>query len=166
MRRVNLYTAQPEYDPSDPAGYGNGLTRLGPSIGASKLGGSIYELPAGQSICPYHYEHGDEEWLIVLSGQPTIRHPAGEEQLKPGDTVCFPVGPEGAHKVTNKTRETVRVLMLSTMNLPAVAVYPDSEKIGVFTEGGMDDAIFRRGERVEYYDGEKLARSSRRPRAS
>ncbi len=154
MRRANLFAAEFEYDPTDPERYGNGLARIGPSIGASKLGGSIYELPPGQSICPYHYEHGDEEWLIVLDGKPTVRDPDGEGQLERGDTVCFPAGPQGAHKVTNNTDATVRVLMLSTMNLPAVAVYPDSGKIGVFTKDGIDDAMFPRAQSVDYWEGE------------
>src|SRR5439155_12347310 len=37
----------------------------------------------------YHYEY-DDEWLIVLEGRPTVRHPGGEEELDPGDIVCFP----------------------------------------------------------------------------
>jgi uncharacterized cupin superfamily protein len=155
MRRINLFTQTFEYDPEDPAGYHSGMARFGPAIGAAKLGGSVYELPAGQSICPYHYEHGDEEWLIVLSGQATVRHPAGEELLEPGDTVCFPAGPAGAHKVTNTGAEMARVLMLSTMNLPSVAAYPDSDKIGVFTADGSDDVMVRRGQSVDYWDGER-----------
>jgi uncharacterized cupin superfamily protein len=155
MRRVNLLTLDFEYDSSDPEGYRNGLARFGPSIGASKLGGSVYALPAGQSICPYHYEHGDEEWLIVLTGHPTVRHPDGEDQLGPGDAVCFPAGPDGAHKVTNNGGETARVLMLSSMNLPSVAVYPDSGKIGVFTEDESENAMFRRTQSVDYWDGER-----------
>jgi uncharacterized cupin superfamily protein len=156
MRRFNLFAAEPQYDATDPDGYRAGMARFGPSIGATKLGGSVYELPPGQSVCPYHYEHGDEEWLIVLSGRPSVRHPDGEEVLEPGDVVCFPAGADGAHKVTNasETGEPVRVLMLSTMNLPAVAVYPDSGKVGVFTAGKADDALFRRADAVEYYDGE------------
>ena len=43
--------------------------RLGPSLGARQLGATVYELPPGQSICPYHYEYPNEEWLVVLSGR-------------------------------------------------------------------------------------------------
>ncbi len=56
---------------------------------------SVYELAESQSICPYHYEYPEEEWLIVLEGRPTLRHPDGETVLAPGDTVCFPSGPDG-----------------------------------------------------------------------
>ena len=155
MRRLNILSTAVDYDAADPAGYRGAMARFGPSIGATKIGGSVYELPPGQSICPYHYEHGDEEWLLVLAGHPTVRHPGGEDRLEPGDVVCFPEGPGGAHKVTSAGEETVRVLMVSTVSYPAVAVYPDSGKIGVFTTGGADDVMVRRESSVEYYDGER-----------
>ena len=78
------------YDADEPEGYRAGMARFGKQLGATKTGASLYELPAGQSICPYHYEYGEEEWLIVLEGRPTLRHPSGEDELEPGDTLCFP----------------------------------------------------------------------------
>jgi uncharacterized cupin superfamily protein len=120
------------------------------------LGGSVYELPPGQSNCPYHYEYGNEEWLIVLSGRVTVRHPDGHEDFDPGDVVCFPEGPAGAHRLTNHGDETVRVLMISTMVEPNAAVYPDSDKIGMWPGGGNADKIMvRRSSAVDYYDGER-----------
>lgn len=153
-RRARL-DAEVEYDAADPAGYRSGRARLGRLMGARALGGSIFELPPGQSVCPYHYEHGNEEWLIVLTGRPTLRRPPGEEELAPGDVVCFPVGPEGAHKVTNRTGETLRVLIMSTMVFPDVVVYPDSDKI--LADPGPDspdELLARRESRVDYWDGE------------
>ena len=75
MERFKLDAAQPEYDASDPEGYRAGMDRFGPKIGATQLGGSVYELPPGQSICPYHYEYPEEEWLFVLSGRSTCARP-------------------------------------------------------------------------------------------
>jgi uncharacterized cupin superfamily protein len=152
--RINLNALEPEYDDSDPEGYRAGMSRFGPSIGAVRLGASLYELPPGQSICPYHYEYPEEEWLIVLEGRPTLRHPQGEDELEEEDVVCFPEGPEGAHKVTNRTGETVKVLMFSTRTNPAVAVYPDSDKIGIWTGNDADHVIVRRSSNVAYYDRE------------
>jgi uncharacterized cupin superfamily protein len=154
VQRANLNSLEVEYDDQDPEGYRAGMARFGPSIGAVKLGASIYELPPGQSICPYHYEYPEEEWLIVLEGRPTLRHPQGEDELEQGDVVCFPEGPEGAHKVTNRTDETAKVLMFSTRTNPAVAVYPDSDKIGIWTGNDADHVIVRRASNVEYYAGE------------
>jgi len=154
MTRFNLSDASPEYDPSDPEGYRAGADRIGPRIGAAELGATVYELPPGQSICPYHYEDPDEEWLVGLTGRVVLRTPAGEEEIGPMDVVCFPMGPEGAHKVTNRSEETARVLMLSTMPRVSVAVYPDSGKL-LASPGTRDDRLMvRRESGVDYYDGE------------
>ena len=94
--------------------------------------------------CPYHYEYGEEEWLVVLTGRPTLRHPDGEDTLEPGDIVAFPVGPAGAHKVTNHSQETVRVMMLSTIERCGVVVYPDSDKILAYGDNPDDRILVRR----------------------
>jgi len=158
MERVNLFSVAVEADPQDPPGYRAGMARFGPRLGARLLGGSVYLLPPGESICPYHYEYGNEEWLIVLDGTPILRHAEGdaelEEELERGDTVCFPEGPGGAHKVTNRTDRDVRVLMISTMSEPSVAVYPDSGKIGVWPSDESDHILVRRESVVDYYDRE------------
>ena len=154
MRTFNLQQAKFKYDAEDPEGFRSGMDRFGSQVGAKMLGGSVYELPPGQSVCPYHYEYGNEEWVIVLAGRPTLRHPGGEEELAPDDVVCFPEGPEGAHKLTNRTEETVRVLMLSTTVEPSVAVYPDSDKIGVWPGDRRDHVLVRRESNVDYWDRE------------
>ena len=41
------------------------------------------------------------------------------------------------------------------MTFPTVSVYPDSDKLGVYTEGGADDVIVRRSSGVDYYEGER-----------
>jgi uncharacterized cupin superfamily protein len=154
MRKVNLEHLAITYDDADPAGYRAGAARLGPLIGASGIGATVYELPPGESICPYHFEYGNEEWAIVLTGRPILRHPDGEDVLEPGDVVCFPSGPEGAHKFTNGSEETSRVMLVSDKHRPIVAVYPDSDKVGVYTGVEEDSLLVRRESAVDYYDGE------------
>jgi uncharacterized cupin superfamily protein len=153
VKKLNLDDAQPEYDETDPEGYRAGQLKVGPLIGAATMAGGYYEVPPGQANCPYHYE-SDEEWLLVLEGRLTVRHPEGEDVLEAGDLVCFPAGPEGAHKLTNNGDAPVRMLIVSTANLPAVAVYPDSDKIGVWTPGRVDNIMVRRESGVDYYDRE------------
>ena len=53
-------------------------------MGAAETGLSVYELPPGQAICPYHYEYGEDEWLLVLAGRPSVRTPEGTDELGPG----------------------------------------------------------------------------------
>jgi uncharacterized cupin superfamily protein len=147
---ANIYDAAPVGDPGDPPGYRSRALRLGPIIGAAQLGASVYDLDPGDSVCPYHYEHPEEEWLLVWDGRPTLRVPDGEHELSPGDLVCFLEGPDGAHKVTNGTEEPVRIVMFSTKAKTAMAVYPDSNKVGIWPLG----KLFRIDDAVDYWDGE------------
>ena len=156
MEVFNLFHGELETpaDLNDPDGYACRGVRVGPKIGASRVGMSVYELPKGQAICPYHFEWTDEEWLIVLAGEPTLRTPEGEQALEPGDTVCFPAGPAGAHHVRNAGDEDdVRVAILSTKNEFGIAEYPDSDKIGVWAGG--EHYMLRRSAHLEYWDGER-----------
>jgi uncharacterized cupin superfamily protein len=155
LRKVNVFTSELEWDEGDPRGYSAGWYRFGDAVGGSMLGATIYELPEGQSNCPYHYEYGNEEWLLVLSGRLTVRHPEGEQELEPGDVVAFPVGEAGAHKLTNRASEPARFMMFSTKNDPSVAVYPDSDKIGAWSGDDRDKVMVKRADaNVDYWEGE------------
>ena len=154
MNVVNVFAVELAYDEDDPAGYSAGYARLGPTLGASMLGATVYELPPGQSNCPYHYEYGNEEWLLVLEGRLIVRHPGGEAELGPGDVACFREGAAGAHKLTNRGDEPVRLAMISTKRDPSAAVYPDSDKIGVWPGDDRDTIMVRRESAVPYWDGE------------
>jgi uncharacterized cupin superfamily protein len=153
LRRANFL--KPDLQDEDaPEGFQARYDRFGPKIGGSRLGTTLYELPEGQAICPYHYEYPEEEWLLVVSGTPSVRHPGGEDVLEPGDIVCFPPGPDGAHQVLNRVAEPARVMMVSTRTEPAVCVYPDSNKIATFTGNEADDVMVRKETAVDYFDGE------------
>jgi uncharacterized cupin superfamily protein len=99
-------------------------------------------------------DDGEEEWLIVLDGRPTLRHPDGEDELQPWDVVFFPPGLGGAHGVRNGTDSTARVLMFSNTSEVAATVYRDSDKIAIWTGIDADDLIVRRTSGVDYWEGE------------
>jgi uncharacterized cupin superfamily protein len=154
MKKLNVDEATIEYDPSDAEGFRAGRIAFRKLLSAAKTGVSLYEIPPGQAICPYHYEYAEEEWLIVLSGSPLVRTPDGESRLREWDVCVFPTGPTGAHGVRNDTDDTIRVLMFSDVMWPAATVYPDSDKIGVWVGNDDDSGTFRRASQVDYYDGE------------
>ena len=154
MQRINIASPEFVYDGDDPPGFRAGMARVGPALEAKQMGTSVYELPPGEAICPYHYEYAEEEWMLVLEGTPSVRDPDGVHELEPWDLVLFPTGPEGAHQVRNDSGETARVLMYSTVVHPAATVYPDSDKIAVWTGNKADDLIARRESGVEYFDRE------------
>jgi len=138
-------------------GWRSNVKRLVPP--GHDLGMSLYELLPGQTQCPYHFHHGDEELILVLRGRPTLRTPDGERELEAGEFVHFPKGAAGAHQVANRSEEPVRYLVGSSNVAPEVCEYPDSGKVAVFSRldsqrGGRLITIHRLDDGVDYFAGE------------
>jgi uncharacterized cupin superfamily protein len=132
MKTFNLFSGETDEAPSEAPGYRYRAARVGSKLGGSRLGMSVYDVPRGEAIGPYHFEWTDEEWLIALEGQVTIRTLEGESLLGPGEVVCFPAGPQGAHQVRNATDEPVRVAIFSTKNEFGIVEYPEDKKVGIW----------------------------------
>jgi uncharacterized cupin superfamily protein len=146
-------------DGEERAGYASRERRVAEELGAALWGATMYELGPGERICPYHWQVGEEEWLLVVAGAPTLRVPGGERVLREWDVAVFPRGPEGAHEVRNGGDATARVLLLSSLSDPEISVYPDSGKIGAGGGWSRSDDV-RVGLRnrpeanLDYFDGE------------
>jgi uncharacterized cupin superfamily protein len=156
-RGVDVFNLFAEYEwdnEQERDGYRHRVAAIGPRLGGALLGGSLYELPPGESTWPYHYEHGSEEWLLVVAGRPTLRTPDGERQLDPGDVAVFAEGPAGAHKVTNSTDDVVRVVIFASKSPFAVVAYPDSGKVGLWTREDGYVGLVRDEPKLDYWDGE------------
>jgi uncharacterized cupin superfamily protein len=127
---------------------------IGHRIGGELIGASMCELEPGNKLWPYHTHHANEEWVIVLRGEPTLRTHEGEHVLKVGDVVCFPRGKEGAHQIINRTDSPVRVVMLSSMIRPDLVEYLDTGKIGARSVAGDRIVLARPGPELDYWEGE------------
>ena len=62
---------------------------VGQRIGGQLIGATMSEVEPGDKLWPYHTHHLNEEWVIVLRGEPTLRTPEGEQVLKEGDAPAF-----------------------------------------------------------------------------
>jgi uncharacterized cupin superfamily protein len=122
-----------EWSDNDREGYRHRAAPFGKLIRAELMGATLYDVPPGERTWPYHWESMSEEWLLVVSGQPTLRTPDGEQELRPGDVVAFPAGPGGAHGLENREEEPARVVILSTKGPLDVVHYPDTGKVGIWT---------------------------------
>jgi uncharacterized cupin superfamily protein len=155
----NLF--EPEFDADQQRpGFTYRRAKLGAQAGGQKLGASLYELPPGQSTFPYHAHTANEEMLLVLSGSPHLRTPDGWRELEPGEVVAFPAGEQGAHQLHNRSRENVRLLVVSTMIAPEVNLYPDSGKLMAATRApgavgqGFQES-YRREQATDYWQDER-----------
>jgi hypothetical protein len=83
LRRENIVSAEAEVAAGRPEGYRDAVARLGPQIGATMIGASIYHLPPGVSSFPYHYEYGNEERLSSSPGGRPCAIPAARTRSSP-----------------------------------------------------------------------------------
>jgi uncharacterized cupin superfamily protein len=144
---VNLRDAELEQSLDRP-GFRLRGSSIREALGGEVLGGTIYEFDPGEQLWPYHFHRGNEEWLVVVAGTPTLRTPDGERELRPGDVVGFPLGEAGAHTLYNRSDGPARLAIFSTLRAGS-AVYPDSRKVGVAGQ------VFRIADEVDYWDGEE-----------
>ena len=136
--------------------------QLGAAAGAQQLGVSFMELPPGARAWPRHYHAANEEGLYILEGRGLVRLGEVEIEIRAGDYVALPAGPDSAHQTINDSDAPLRYLCVSTMLTTDISVYPDSNKIGVFAgaaPGGAKAARFLEGfvplaTSTDYWDGE------------
>lgn len=102
---------------------------LGEPLGAKWIGASVYEAQERRPIWPYHYHHGVEEWMYVISGAPVLRDQEGERSLSLGDVVAFPSGELGAHTVSGPGRFVIFSVGARGWGEAFVTAYPDSDQI-------------------------------------
>ena len=143
MAKVNVFTVEIP-----------GRLDVGSAVGAQATVMYLYHVAPGRSASPYHYEY-EEEWVLVLDGTVVLRAADGEQTLERGDLVRFPAGPAGAHKLMNRSASPAKLLMFSNGREPAVSVYPDSDKIGIWPGDEADELIFKRSTAVPYSEGEE-----------
>jgi len=157
---MNANFLEPEFEsPTERKGFRSRRARLGRQAGAEHLGLSLFELEPGSAVFPMHYHLDNEELLIVVAGEPTLRTPDGERRLEEGEVVSFPVGEEGARQIVNRSDGPVRVMILSEMNAPDIVIRPESGKLSAFgrppgSVEGFHDVYFRR-DAVEFWEGEE-----------
>lgn len=153
-RVFNLREVELSQREEGPEGHGFNMWHAARDLGAALTGLTVYELEPGEATWPYHFELNEEEWLLVVDGELTVRTEEGERVLRAGDVVCFVAGPSGAHAVRNAGTATVRFAMPSSMaKLGDATVYPDSGKFKLAFPGGYHHRG-RLGDHLEYWEGE------------
>jgi uncharacterized cupin superfamily protein len=120
------------------------------------LGATAYELEPGARWADLHVHYANEELILVLEGTPTLHTLEGERRLETGELVACLRGPRGAHRLTNDSDRTARVLIVSTMNMPEIVEYPgegDEARVLTMTEPPHTDAPYdeRRGRLIRLF---------------
>jgi len=152
----NFDSIEKEHQVRDPL-YDTMCARLAIGTAARKLGASVDTVAPGKVSCPYHFHHAQEEMFVVLEGRGAMRVADELLPVVAGDVIFIPTGPEYPHQMINNSDAPLKYLSISTRETPEICEYPDSDKFGAtarLADGSFFDARGRRGENLDYWDGE------------
>ena len=91
--------------PFDQQVAGRWSRRLAPAAGLSDFGVSHVVLKAGAWSSQRHWHEGEDEFLVILSGEAVLVEDEGRSVLRAGDCAAFPKGVCNGHHLRNESEE-------------------------------------------------------------
>lgn len=143
-----------EYSQGDR--FGIRYRALGDYGGGSHVGVEVVDIAPGKQSYPAHYHMLEEEHLLILEGEVTLRLGDRSFALSPGSYVCFPAGQKAGHALVNEGTAPCRYLIVGERNPNEVVVYTDSGRVGVRVLGEG----YRKAATMDYWEGERTGSGS------
>lgn len=89
--------------PFDQAVRGRSYRLLAPPSGITDLAISQTIMKPGSSSSQRHWHEGEDEFLVMLSGEAVLVDDHGRTPLRPGDCAAFPKGDGNGHHIVNES---------------------------------------------------------------
>lgn len=109
---------------------------LGNAFGLSHFGVNLTRLEPGAMSALRHAHSVQDEFIYVLTGEPTLITNAGRTRLAPGMCAGFKGGTGDAHHLVNETGQVVEYLEVGDRLPGDSAQYPDDDMQAVQTAEG------------------------------
>lgn len=107
---------------------GRAERRLAKAVGVNQFGVNQVTLAPGSRTASRHWHQAEDEFLLVLSGAPTLIDENGEHLLEAGAIVGFPAGIANAHHVINISQEPAVCLVVGSRRPGEETIhYPDDD---------------------------------------
>lgn len=121
--QTNATGYPPPYD-TDVAG--RNYRRLGRAAGLSLMGASHVVLDPGAYSSQRHWHRGQDELVVMVSGEAVLIEDDGEVPVQAGDIMAWPAGAENGHRLHNRSAERCVYVAISAGDRDADSgVYPD-----------------------------------------
>lgn len=82
---------------------GRWYRRLAPAGGLTEFGASHVTLEPGAWSSQRHWHEGEDELVVMLTGEAVLVDDAGEHAMHPGDIAAFPAGDANGHVLQNRS---------------------------------------------------------------
>jgi uncharacterized cupin superfamily protein len=77
--------------------------RLAPAAGIEDFGASHVVLKPGGISSQRHWHEGEDEMIVILTGEAVLIEDEGETPMRPGDIAAFPKGIPNGHHLVNRS---------------------------------------------------------------
>jgi uncharacterized cupin superfamily protein len=111
--------------------------RLAPAAGIEDFGASHVVLKPGGISSQRHWHEGEDELVVMLSGEAVLVEEGGETLLQAGDIAAFPKGIANGHHLMNRSAEdcvfvAVGRVVTTDCHYPNIDMHLDGAR-GTFT---------------------------------
>lgn len=149
MNILNLFNPEGFIDGLQNEKYKSRYKAISEKFGAKNLGFYLKEIGPKIFSAPYHWHTGEEELVIVLEGEATVRNDDQFRILKPGDLIYYATGADSVHQMYNHTDKPFKYFVLSSQSADDVCFYPDSKK------QSQPEGYTQNGLKVDYFKDEE-----------
>jgi uncharacterized cupin superfamily protein len=103
--------------------------RIGDAAGLTHLGANFVTLKPGAWSSQRHWHHGEDELVVMLSGEAVLVEDGGETVLHPGDICVWKAGAPNGHCIQNRSAADCRFIAVSAGDDEAGGVYSDIDML-------------------------------------
>jgi uncharacterized cupin superfamily protein len=108
MPKIDLETIEQTNRTSYPRPYASDMAkrwfrRIAPAAGLSEFGVSHVVLQPGGISSQRHWHEGEDELVVMLSGEAVLIEDDGETPMRAGDIAAFPKGVPNGHHLVNRS---------------------------------------------------------------
>ena len=135
--------------PFDKAVAGRWYRRLAPAGGLTAMGASHVVLRPGAWSSQRHWHKGEDELLIMLTGEAVLVEDGGRTVLRPGDICAWAADAENGHHLINETDADCSFVAISA-GPDEGGSYPDIDML-------WDDEGYKHKDGKPYPDGGRSA---------
>jgi uncharacterized cupin superfamily protein len=89
--------------PFDQEVKGRYWRRLAPVAGLTQMGASHVVLKPGAWSSQRHWHEGEDELVVMVSGEAILIEDSGETVMRAGDVAAWPAGVQNGHQLVNRT---------------------------------------------------------------
>lgn len=111
--------------PFDTAIAGRWYRRLAPPGGLTDFGVSHVTLRPGAWSSQRHWHAGEDEMVVMLSGEAVLVDDSGETILRAGDCAAFPKGERNGHHLQNRSESDCVFIAIGAGDRSLGGDYPD-----------------------------------------